>query len=169
MEHAKPVFIPGRCGRVTGMTSPKVPNPAEILAAAQAAAKAAAEAAQAAAGATVDSAVRLPPASARLVAELPDLIDNLAGTLERLNDAIDRWERMMALMDPMFGALDRLIPQLEALASVGDNLARTVGQLPGVGTLGKVTGFTVEREKAEREQAETRTRRGKGSSGPRRK
>src|ERR671917_2923352 len=95
--------------------NPKLPNPTEILAAAQAAAQAAAEAAQVATGSAFDSAVRMPPASARLAAQLPDLIDNLASTLERLNEAIDRWERMMALMDPMFGAVDRLIPRLEAM------------------------------------------------------
>ncbi|MCX5042671.1 hypothetical protein OG921_05745 [Aldersonia sp. NBC_00410] len=137
------------------MTNPKLPNPAEILAAAQAAAQAAAEAAQAAAGSAFDSAVRLPPASARLAAELPDLVDNLASTLERLNDAIDRWERMMVLMDPMFGALDRLIPQLEALVSVGDNVFARLGRLPGMGTLGKVTGVSVDKEK---EKADERAR-----------
>jgi hypothetical protein len=144
--------------------NPKLPNPAEILAAAQAAAQAAAEAAQVATGSAFDSAVRMPPASARLAAQLPDLIDNLASTLERLNEAIDRWERMMALMDPMFGALDRLIPRLEATIALGDDVFRAVGKLPGMGTLGRVTGVSAERTKAESSERPKR-----GSSDKRRR
>ena len=59
--------------------------------------------------------MRVPSASAQLAAQLPDLVENLAVATERLNTTIDRMERYMALADPMFRTMDRMLPQLEAL------------------------------------------------------
>ncbi|KAA0023022.1 hypothetical protein [Antrihabitans cavernicola] len=120
------------------MTSPQRSSPSDILAAAQSAL----EAAQAVAGSAFDTAIRLPPASAQLAATLPGLIENLAVSIERLNRTLDRTERMLSLADPMLNTLDRLIPRLEQLMSVGDDIVRQVTKLPGMGTIGRVTGLT---------------------------
>lgn len=76
------------------MTSPKVPTPKDI--------KAAAETAQSVAS----EAMRIPAASIQLANQLPDLIENLAIATERLNQAIDRAERYLALADPMIRTMD---------------------------------------------------------------
>ncbi|WP_041302552.1 hypothetical protein [Mycolicibacterium rhodesiae] len=119
----------------------KVPTPREIMSAAQAAAETAqaaareaAETAQTAAGA----ALRIPPASIQLAAQLPDLIENLAIATERLNTAIDRAERYLALADPMIRTMDAVLPQLEALVKTGNEVYGAVSSLPGVSTLSRL-------------------------------
>jgi ABC-type transporter Mla subunit MlaD len=119
----------------------KVPTPKEIMAAAQAAAETAqtaareaAETAQTAAGA----ALRIPPASIQLASQLPDLIENLAIATERLNTAIDRAERYLALADPMIRTMDAVLPQLEALVKTGNEVYGAVSGLPGVATLSRL-------------------------------
>lgn len=87
-------------------------------------------------------AMRVPTASARIVGQLPDLIENLATATERLNATLDRFERYMALADPTLQAMDRVLPQLQALAATSDAAFRAVGDLPGVGTFGRITGLT---------------------------
>ncbi len=121
----------------------KVPTPKEIMAAAQAAAETAqsaareaAETAQTAAGA----ALRIPPASIQLASQLPDLIENLAVATERLNTAIDRAERYLALADPMIRTMDAVLPQLEALVKTGNEVYGAVSSLPGVATLSRLAG-----------------------------
>ena len=114
------------------MTSQKVPGPREIKAAAQAAA----ETAQSIAGA----AMRVPPATIQLASQLPDLLENLATATERLNEAIDRAERYMALADPMIRTMDHILPQLEALVATSDEVFKTVSSLPGVSTIGRFAG-----------------------------
>ncbi|BBX16256.1 hypothetical protein CRI77_08965 [Mycolicibacterium duvalii] len=111
------------------MAPQKIPNPNDIKAAAQAAV----ESAQAAAA----SAMRIPPASVQLAAELPDLIENLATATQRLNATIDRAERYFALADPMVRTLDALLPQLEALVATGNDVFRAAASVPGVSTLGR--------------------------------
>lgn len=114
---------------VEDMVSQKVPGPKDIKAAAQSAA----ETAQLVA----TSAMRIPPASIHLAAEMPDLIENLASATERLNTAIDRAERYLALADPMIRTMDALLPQLEALVATGNDLYRAASSVPGVSTLGR--------------------------------
>ena len=114
------------------MANQKVPGPREIKAAAQAAA----DAAQSIAG----DALRIPPATVQLAQQLPDLIENLATATARLNEAIDRAERYMALADPMIRAMDHLLPQLETMVATGDEMFRTVSSLPGVATVGRLAG-----------------------------
>src|SRR3954467_13668367 len=111
------------------MTSRKVPTSKEIKAAAQAAA----ETAQSVAS----GAMRIPPASIQLASQLPDLIENLATATQRLNDAIDRAERYLALADPMIRTMDAVLPQLEALVAPGNDVFNAVSSLPGVSTLGR--------------------------------
>src|SRR6478609_12130589 len=118
-------------GIVSNMPNPKVPSPKEIKAAAQAAA----ETAQSVAS----GAMRIPPASIQLAAQLPDLIENLAIATERLNTAIDRAERYLALADPMIRTMDAVLPQLESLVSTGNDVYNAVSSLPGVSTLGRFT------------------------------
>lgn len=108
------------------MTSKKVPTPKDVKAAAQAAA----ETAQGVAS----GAMRIPPASIQLVAQLPDLIDNLATATARLNEAIDRAERYLALADPAIRTMDALLPQLEALVETGNDVFKAVSSIPGVST-----------------------------------
>src|SRR6478609_6808426 len=117
-------------GIVSNMPNPKVPSPKEIKAAAQAAA----ETAQSVAS----GAMRIPPASIQLASQLPDLIENLAIATERLNNAIDRAERYLALADPMIRTMDALLPQLESLVSTGNDVYNAVSSLPGVSTLGRL-------------------------------
>ncbi|BBY73476.1 hypothetical protein MPRF_03750 [Mycolicibacterium parafortuitum] len=114
------------------MAKQKVPRPGDLVAAAQEAA----EAAQAAA----TSALRIPPASLKLAAEIPDLIDNLATATERLNQAVDRMERYLALAAPMLRTMDLILPQLEALVATGNDVYRAVSSVPGVSTLSRFTG-----------------------------
>ena len=134
------------------MTSHKVPRPKDIKAAAQAAAEnaqaavqSAADSAQAAAQAAADSAqsvagaaLRIPPASIQLASQLPDLMENLATATERLNTAIDRAERYLALADPMIRTMDAILPQLEALVATGNEVYGAVSSLPGVSTLSRL-------------------------------
>jgi hypothetical protein len=109
--------------------SPKVPTPKEIKEAAQAAA----ETAQ-----TVASeAMRIPPASLHMMSQVPDLIDNLAVATARLNAAIDRAERYLALADPMIRTMDAILPQLEVLVATGNDVYNAVGRIPGVATVGR--------------------------------
>ncbi|MGV9411733.1 hypothetical protein ACWDOP_17615 [Nocardia sp. NPDC003693] len=127
--------------------APRVPNPADILAAAQAAV----EAAQAAAGQALDSAqvtatsafdtaVRLPPASIQLAAQLPDLIENLTVAVNRLNSTIDRLDRTLALAEPAFVAYDKLLIRLESLTALGEEVLTRLDKLPGVSFLTRLTG-----------------------------
>jgi hypothetical protein len=112
--------------------SRKVPTPKEIKAAAQAAA----DTAQAAAS----EAMRIPTASIQITGQLPDLIESLAVATERLNQAIDRAERYLALADPMIRTMDAILPQLEALVATGNEVYGAVSSLPGVSTLGRFAG-----------------------------
>lgn len=127
------------------MANPKVPSPADIKSASRAAmeaAQSALEAAQAAA----NGAMRVPPATAKIIAELPSLVENLATTIERLNITIDRTERYLALADPMFATMDRVLPQLEALVATGSDIYTALSNLPGISVLGRrVTGRPAER------------------------
>ena len=86
--------------------------------------------------------MRVPPASAQLAAQLPDLLENLAAATERLNTTIDRMERYMALADPMFRTMDRVLPQLEALIATGNDVYRGLSGLPGVATLSRLAGLS---------------------------
>ncbi|MCT7661350.1 hypothetical protein [Mycobacterium deserti] len=116
------------------MTDSRKSQPGDIRAAAQAAAQAAQDLAS--------GALRVPTASAQILAQLPDLIENLAAATERLNTNLDRLERYMALADPTFETIDRLLPQLEALAARGDQAFRAVRGVPGVNTFGRITGLS---------------------------
>ena len=84
------------------MTDSSSSQRGDIRAAAQAAAQAAKD--------LTSGALRVPMASAHIVAQLPELIENLAAATERLNTNLDRLERYMALADPTFEAVDRLYP-----------------------------------------------------------
>lgn len=110
----------------------KVPSPGDVISATQAAV----DAAQAAA----TGALRIPPASARLVAQMPDLLDNMAATTERLNTAMDRLDKYLALAEPTLRAMDRLLPQLEALVATGDEIYGALSRLPGASTLSRFAG-----------------------------
>jgi hypothetical protein len=110
-----------------------------------AAAQAAADTAQAAAQTAADTAqsvasgaLRIPPASLQLVGQLPDLIENLATATVRLNEAIDRAERYLALADPMIRTMDAILPHLEALVATGNEVYGAVSSLPGVATLSRL-------------------------------
>lgn len=109
--------------------SKKIPGPKDIKMAAQAAA----DTAQTVAG----GAMRIPPATVQIASQLPDLIENLATATERLNAAIDRAERYLALADPMIRTMDAVLPQLEALVETGTDVYNAVSSLPGVSTLGR--------------------------------
>ncbi|MDO3640027.1 hypothetical protein [Mycolicibacterium arseniciresistens] len=111
---------------------PKVPGPKDVKAAAQFAA----ETAQGA----VNDAFRGSRASLELVGQLPDLIENLVAATERLNSAIDRAERYLALADPMIRTMDAVLPQLESLVNTGNDVFNAVSTMPGVSTLGRFTG-----------------------------
>ena len=115
---------------VSNMPNPKVPSPKEIKAAAQAAAETAQSVASVA--------MRIPPASIQLASQLPDLIENLAIATERLNTAIDRAERYLALADPMIRTMDALLPQLESLVATGNDVYNAVSSIPGASTLGRL-------------------------------
>ncbi len=123
-------------GTVVDMTPQKIPGPQDIMAAAQSAAQSAAETAQAVAS----GAMRIPPASLQLAAELPDLLENLAVATQRLNEAIDRAERYLALADPMIRTMDAILPQLEALVATGNDVFSAVSAIPGASTLGRLAG-----------------------------
>ena len=84
--------------------------------------------------------MRIPPASAQLVAQLPDLIENLAVATERLNTTIDRTERYLSMADPMFRTMDRLLPQLEALVATGNDVFRMLSNIPGLSKFNPFTG-----------------------------
>ena len=86
--------------------------------------------------------MRVPPASAQLAAQLPDLLENLAAATERLNSTIDRMERYMALADPMFRTMDRVLPQLEALITTGNEVYRGLSGIPGVATFSRLAGLS---------------------------
>lgn len=107
--------------------SQKVPGPKDI--------KAAVEAAAETAQSVASGALRIPPASIQLASQLPDLVENLATATERLNEAIDRTERYLALADPMIRTMDALLLQLEALVATGDDVFKVVSSVPGVSTL----------------------------------
>ncbi|MGQ4599595.1 hypothetical protein [Nocardia sp. R6R-6] len=126
--------------------TPKLPA-ADVRGAAQAAVEAAQkaagqalEAAQLTATSAFDAAVRLPPASAQLAAQLPDLVESLSITIERLNSTIDRLDRTLALADPAFAAYDRLLPGLEAVITRGEDVLGKLAELPGISLLGRLTG-----------------------------
>ena len=123
------------------MADSKKSQPNDVRAAAQAALQAAQDAAS--------GAMRVPAASAQIVAQLPGLLENLAAATERLNTTLDRVERYMALADPTLQAMDRILPQLEALAAQRDAAFRAVSDLPGVGTFGRITGLTPREDPAQ--------------------
>ncbi len=84
---------------------------------------------------------------------MPDLIENLAIATERLNQAIDRAERYLALADPMIRTMDAVLPQLEALVATGNEVYGAVSSLPGVvhlGTTGQSWIGSCRQEAAER-------------------
>jgi hypothetical protein len=110
--------------------SQKVPSPKDI--------KAAVEAAAETAQSVASGAMRIPPASIQLASQLPDLIENLATATERLNGAIDRAERYLALADPMIRTMDAILPQLEALVATGNDVFNAVSSVPGVSTLSRL-------------------------------
>ena len=110
----------------------KVPTPSDIRSAAQAAVNAA--------EAVASGALRIPPASARFAAQLPDLLENLAATTERLNTAMDRLDRYLALAEPTLRTMDRLLPQLEALVATGEDIYGALSRVPGVATLSRLAG-----------------------------
>ncbi|WP_454198263.1 hypothetical protein [Nocardia sp. Marseille-Q1738] len=146
MTNPKP---PGRKPSTPKLSGGRVPGPADVLNAAQAAVEAAQtaagqalEAAQLTASSAFDAAVRLPPASAQLAAQLPDLIERLSIAVERLNSTIDRLDRTLALADPAFAAYDRLLPRLEAMISLGEDVLGKLAKLPGISLLGKLTGLS---------------------------
>ena len=120
-------------------SKPKGPKPSDIRTAAQAtvdAAHAAVDAAQAVA----TGVLRIPPASARFAAQLPDLLENLAATTERLNTAMDRLDRYLALAEPTLRTMDRLLPQLESLVATGDEIYGALSRIPGASTLSRIAG-----------------------------
>lgn len=121
------------------MSSQKVPKPSDLKSAAQAAVETA-QSAVGAAQAVASGAMRIPPASAQLAAQLPDLLENLAVATERLNTTIDRTERYLAMADPMFRTLDRLLPQFESMISTGNDVFRMLTNIPGISTLGRIAG-----------------------------
>ncbi|WP_433193719.1 hypothetical protein ACQP1G_33680 [Nocardia sp. CA-107356] len=141
----------GRKGSTPKASGGRVPSPGDILAAAQSAVEAAQsaasqalDAAQLTAGQAFDVAVRLPPASAHLAAQLPDLIESLSTAIDRLNSTIDRLDRTLALADPALAAYDRLLPRLEAMIGLGEDVFAALAKLPGVSLLGRFTGRTHE-------------------------
>jgi ABC-type transporter Mla subunit MlaD len=140
------------------VTRKKVPRPSDI--------RSAAESALETAQAVASGAMRVPPASAQIAAQLPDLLENLAAATERLNTTIDRMERYMALADPTFRTMDRLLPQLEALITTGNDVYRGLSSMPGVATLSRLAGLSsgdlIEPDKAPA-QAAVRTKSGKAN------
>lgn len=126
------------------------PRPDDLRSAAQAALQAAQEAAS--------GALRVPTASAQIVGQLPDLIENLAAAIDRLNATLDRFERYIALADPTLQAMDRVLPHLEALSRTSDAAFRAVSDLPGVGTVGRLTGLTPREAAAKQQSADARKR-----------
>ncbi|MGI9164631.1 MAG: hypothetical protein ACR2JI_17170 [Mycobacterium sp.] len=116
----------------------KVPSPGDVISATQAAV----DAAQAAA----TGAMRIPPASARLAAQMPDLLDNMVATTERLNSAMDRLDKYLALAEPTLRAMDRLLPQLEALVATGDEIYGALSRIPGVSALSRFAGRSSEED-----------------------
>ena len=80
------------------------------------------------------------PATIQIASQLPDLLENIATATERLNEAIDRAERVMALADPVIRTMDHLLPQLESLVATSDEVFKTVSGLPGVSTIGRLAG-----------------------------
>ena len=118
---------------------PKGPKPSDIRSAAHAAVEAA-QATVDAAQAVAAGALRIPPASARFAAQLPDLLENLAATTERLNTAMDRLDRYLALAEPTLRTMDRLLPQLEALVATGEDIYGALSRVPGVATLSRLAG-----------------------------
>ena len=71
---------------------------------------------------------------------MPDLLDNMAATTERLNTAMDRLDKYLALAEPTLRAMDRLLPQLEALVATGDEIYGALSRLPGASTLSRFAG-----------------------------
>ncbi len=71
---------------------------------------------------------------------MPDLLENMAATTERLNTAMDRLDKYLALAEPMLRTMDRLLPQIEALVATGDEIYGALSRIPGVSTLGRFAG-----------------------------
>jgi hypothetical protein len=46
----------------------------------------------------------------------------------------------MAMADPMFRTLDRLLPQLESLINTGNDVFRMLTNIPGVSAINRITG-----------------------------
>jgi hypothetical protein len=123
-----------------------IPKPSDLRAAAQSAVDAAQSAVEMT-QAVASGALRIPPASVQLAAQVPDLIENLALATERLNTTIDRTERFMAMADPMFRTLDALLPQLEALVNTGNEVFRLLSNIPGVSRLNPFSGGSKTQDK----------------------
>ena len=70
----------------------------------------------------------------------------------------------MALADPMFRTMDRVLPQLEALIATGNDVYRGLSGLPGVATLSRLAGLSPE-DRDEPNTAAARTTAGKAASG----
>ncbi len=109
-----------------------MPTPSDIRSAAQEAVDTA--------QAVASGALRIPGASARLASQLPDLLENLAATTERLNTAMDRLDRYLTLAEPTLRTMDRLLPQLEALAATGNEIYGALSHIPGASTLSRFAG-----------------------------
>lgn len=71
---------------------------------------------------------------------MPDLLDNLADTTERLNATMDRLDKYLALAEPTLRAMDRLLPQIEALIATGNEIYGALSRIPGVSALGRLAG-----------------------------
>jgi ABC-type transporter Mla subunit MlaD len=122
--HTIPVDASSLC-----MAKKKLPGTEDIKAAAQSAVDTA--------QAVASGALRITPATIQLAAEIPELIENLAAATQRLNEAVDRAERYLALADPMIRTMDALLPQLEAVVKTGNDVFNAASVVPGVATLGR--------------------------------
>ena len=124
------------CGIVVDMSpkasKPKVPTSSGNRSAAQEAVDTA--------QAVATGALRIPAASARLASQLPDLLENLAATTERLNTVMDRLDRYLTLAEPTLRTMDLLLPQLEALAATGTEIYGALSHIPGASTLSRFAG-----------------------------
>ena len=116
-------------GKIIDMTRSKGPSPRDNKSAEQGPVQTA--------RAVASGAMRIPRASVQIAGQLPDLLENLAIAIERLNTMIDRAERYMALADPMVRTMDRLLPRLEALVAAGNDVYKALSSIPGVYTLSR--------------------------------
>ena len=110
--------------------------------------------------------MRVPPASAQIAAQLPEVLENLAVATERLNTAVDHMERYMALAEPLFQTMDRVLPQLEALIATGNDVYKGLSGMPGVATLSRLAGLSPgDRDEPSTAAAKAGRTKGKTASG----